>query len=532
MPCAAINKASCLSGERFSYQVAVIGFSEYTFSEYIDIQVESDLPVKIYEVGYVPVVKPSYHNEYDNRYITHQPAILPDIIMETDNVITISGDKYSILWVSIDTSEKSGVHEIKIKFKNEGKFCGESIFKLEVISVSLPEQKFIFTEWMHCDCISSYYGLSPLGEKHWEYIEKYMQMATENGVNMMLTPIFTPPLDTKIGHERPTVQLIDISYNDGEYNFDFKNLLRWIDVCKRVNVTYLEIAHLFTQWGAMHAPKIEVWEDAKKIKKFGWETDSESSEYLDFLNQLLPQLTEFLSKYWDKSRVYFHISDEPGIEHSERYERLFSFVKERIEGFQLMDAISDYEFCEKGFSATPICTIKTIDKFIEHNAKNLWGYYCCGEGSGNLSNRFIAMPSYRNRIIGIQLYKYGIKGFLHWGYNFYYSQYSVKSINPFITNDAYGGFPAGDSFSVYPGFDGPIPSIRLFVFFEALQDMRALQLLETLIGRRNVVKIIDELAGTDMTFTDYPCGVEFIHNLREKVNETIKKSAYSDVVNF
>ena len=41
---------------------------------------------------------------------------------------------------------------------------------------------------------------------------------------------------------------------------------------------------------------------------------------------------------------------------------------------------------------------------------------------GGYTNRFIAMPSGRNRVGGFLLYKYGINGFLHWGFNFYYSQ--------------------------------------------------------------------------------------------------------------
>ena len=522
--CAEFNKASCLSGERFSYQIAVIGNEKWNLPKRFNISVKSDLGgrITIYEVGYVPVVMPAYNNMFDNRYITRRAALLPDILMETDGTVSVSGDKYRFLWVSVETAECSGVYEIEISFEEDGKICGKSRFELEVIDAVLPEQSLIFTQWLHCDCISSYYGMEPLSEKHWEYIEKYINTAVQNGVNMILTPIFTPPLDTKIGHERPTVQLVDVRYEGGTYHFGFEKLLRWIRMCRKSGIKYLEISHLFTQWGAKHVPKIEVEEAGKRIKKFGWQTDAESTEYMNFLAQLLPQLTSFLSKNWDKSKVYFHISDEPGLEHVERYGKLFMFVKEHISDFKLTDAISDYEFYEKGFCETPVSTIKTIDNFIEHGVKNIWGYYCCGEGTENLSNRFIAMPSYRNRIIGTQLYKFDIKGFLHWGYNFYYSQYSTKLLNPYVTNDGDGAFPAGDAFSVYPGINGPIPSVRLFVFFEAIQDMRAMKLLESFIGREKVVKMIDDCAGENITFKEYPSGAEYILKLREEINKIIK----------
>lgn len=40
----------------------------------------------------------------------------------------------------------------------------------------------------------------------------------------------------------------------------------------------------------------------------------------------------------------------------------------------------------------------------------------------------MAMPSARNRGYGLQVYKYGIEGILHWGFNFYNSDYSRWSI--------------------------------------------------------------------------------------------------------
>ena len=68
---------------------------------------------------------------------------------------------------------------------------------------------------------------------------------------MLLTPIFTPPLDTAVGGERTTVQLIDIVQDaDGSYKFDWSRLKRWCDLCLRNGIKYLEIPHLFTQWGA------------------------------------------------------------------------------------------------------------------------------------------------------------------------------------------------------------------------------------------------------------------------------------------
>lgn len=518
-----LNDASCLKNERFSYQIAFIGNKKTYCGKRFEIKVTSPLKekIKIYEVQNVPVMLSTFPDHQDNSFIKRAPSLLPDLLSEYTGDITVSNEYYKALWVAVEVDEdtKAESYEIKIEFIDEETGCadGESIFTLKVKNSVLPKQKLIFTQWFHCDCISSFYGLEPLCETHWQYIENFAKTAAKNGINMLLTPIFTPALDTKIGAERPTVQLLDIEYKNGKYLFGFDKLLRWLEMCKRVGIEYLEIAHLFSQWGAEKTPKIVVFENGEKIKKFGWYTDSLGDEYKEFLSQMLPALTEFLKKNWESKKIYFHISDEPSEKHIERYGKLYGFVKPFLKDFNIMDALSEYEIYEKGYTDVPVSTIRTIHNFINHKVENLWGYYCCGECDDGLSNRFIAMPSYRNRIIGAQLYKYGIKGFLHWGYNFYYSQHSTKLINPFVTTDANGAFPSGDSFSVYPGFGGvAVPSLRLFVFFEALQDMRAMSLAEEKFGKEKVVELIDEC--TEITFNDYPQNPEYILNLREKIN--------------
>lgn len=64
------------------------------------------------------------------------------------------------------------------------------------------------------------------------------------------------------------------------------------------------------------------------------------------------------------------------------------------------------------------------------------------------------MPSARNRIMGVLMYLYRIEGFLHWGYNFYNSMFSIEHIDPFFDTHAGFAFPSGDPFLVYPGADG------------------------------------------------------------------------------
>ena len=81
------------------------------------------------------------------------------------------------------------------------------------------------------------------------------------------------------------------------------------------------------------------------------------------------------------------------------------------------------------------------------------------------------------------------------------------------------GFPAGDPFTVYPGKDGPISSIRQKIFAMGLFDMRALQLLESRIGYDETLKFLGE--GEDMSFSAYPRYAEYLTEVRQRVNEKL-----------
>ena len=100
------------------------------------------------------------------------------------------------------------------------------------------------------------------------------------------------------------------------------------------------------------------------------------------------------------------------------------------------------------------------------------------------------MPAYRNRILGLQMYKYDIKGFLHWGYNFYNSQLSKFQVNPYVTTSAAMAFPSEDPFSVYPSAKGPLASTHGRVFAQGLQDIQLCRMLEAQIGKQAVVELL------------------------------------------
>lgn len=519
-------RASALRKETYSFQVAYKSGSRI---EKIRVSIHSSglSGVSIRAVGQAPSELPCY-NDHDDFILKSTPGLYPDPLYPVDSKegIVALPNQWQAVWITVEIGEDAiaGNYPLEIQFHTEaGELLSQEVFHLEVIPGVLPDQKLIHTEWFYTDCLATWYGVEAFSKRHWEWIDIYLQDAVKHGMNMVLTPIFTPPLETEVGHERPTMQLIGITKQGDQYNFDFGKLDTWITLCLNRGIQYFEIAHLFTQWGAKHAPKIIAQEDGQTTQIFGWETDALGSEYQQFLAQLLPELIRYFEDKQLNSKVYFHISDEPHIGDLQHYQTLSRFVRSFIKDFPIIDALSNFEFYQSGAVQNPIPSNDVIDVFLEHQVEGLWTYYCCAQCQNYVSNRFFNMPSARNRIIGVQLYKYNLKGFLHWGYNHWYSARSLKHINPYANTDADYAFPSGDAFLVYPGENGPIDSIRHEVFHEALQDLRALQLLESLVGKEETLEFLEKDLKHTITFSEYPRQLAWILSMREGLNQRIKK---------
>ena len=510
------NCDSVLKGERYSYQIAYKS-SEKFFAE---IVIDSPLSqfITVRSVGNVPSELPVYESdcEFCER---NEPGLFPDVLFPIENNrVLIKRQNFYALWITVDLPKDmdAGDYEIKIKLKKDGETISENIFGLHVINAVLPEQKLIYTQWFHSDSIANYYKIPVFCEKFWALVESFIKAAVHTGVNMLLTPVFTPPLDTEIGGERLTVQLVDVKLENGKYSFGFDRFIRWVRLAQKCGIKYFEISHLFSQWGAKYTPKIMAEVNGRQKRIFGWETSADSIEYDEFLSAFIPQLIKVIRSLGIEKSTFFHISDEPNEDQIESYSRSKSTVAPLLEDFPIIDALSDYSFYESGIINNPIPCTNDIESFIEKGFPHPWTYYCCGQG-GKLSNRFFGMPLSTTRIIGFQLFKYGIEGFLQWGFNFYNSQYSLRSIDPFAVTDADSAFPSGDSFTVYPGKSGAIESVRSEVFFQALQDMRALTLLCDRIGKKRTIAAVEADFGI-ITFFDYPRGTEKMLNLRKSVN--------------
>lgn len=463
----------------------------------------------------------------DDYFISKNKAEYPELLWPIANEFTAEYDGVNTVWCEIVPSPllPAGEHTIDFQIQVSENAPMHCSIDITVIDAELPKQELIYTNWFHSDCLMEYYKIPVFSEKYWRVTESFLKRANEYGMNCVLTPLFTPPLDTQVGKERPTVQLVDVkATGKNQYTFGFEKLDRWLSMCDRCGIEYYEMSHLFTQWGAKHAPKImaEVNGETKQI--FGWKTRAAGKEYSAFLHQFSAALIEYIDRKGIREKCLFHVSDEPSGLMIFSYKKASRIVHECFKGFKIIDALSDYRVFKMGLIELPVPANDHIKPFIG-KVKELWTYYCCVQADHYVSNRFFSMPSARTRVLGLQLYKFDVRGFLHWGYNFYFSQYSKGLIDPYKVTDAGGSFSSGDSFVVYPGENGePLDSLRLHVFYNGLEDMLALKLLESKIGKEKALAVLEEGLESPLTFRDYPHSAEWLLKTRERINRAIAEN--------
>ena len=521
--------SSMLKNERLNFQLVYKNESEGG-SKCNTVEVLGDLApyitLRAIELMPATMLPTKYTDDY---YLKTTVGLYPELLRPFDALgVVLPSNQWRSVWVSLYNEDglPAGTYETQFVLRDEdGEELSVMQYTVEIIDVAAEKSDLKLTNWMHYDCIANYHHVEPFTDEFYTVFENYVKAYVDCGFNMLLTPLFTPPLDTKIGGERKTSQLVGVKQlADGGYQFDFEPLKKFIRFVMARGVEYIEFSHLFTQWGGKCCPKIMADVNGEEKRIFGWDVASDDERYVRFLQSFLPALMDVVNEMNIQDVCRFHLTDEPHDEHLEHYEKCYKLVKQFIGNVPTMDAMSHYSYFERGAVDIPVPVTNTFQQFQGKGIKELYFYYCCGPTNMYFSNRFLNMPSQRTRVLGYQLYETGVQGFLHWGFNFYNSQHSVTVIDPYRTTSAGDLFPAGDSFIVYPTQDGKVlMSIRAEITKEGFQDYNALKTLEKYVGRETVVDILHEAGITGLI--TYPRNIKQHAALKQKINQFIKQYA-------
>ena len=455
---------------------------------------------RVRRVGYVPVL---HHNtpigpkSEDVDGLGQIPGYVPDPLFDEDELLLPQRETHAF-WITLRPGEFAtpGEHVVRLDVIPEPGVQIVLEARVTLYDVALaPQIGFHITNWFYVDSLIDWYKTDLFDARFWTIVERYMRDVAEHGQDTLYVPAFTPALD---GVKRPS-QLMRVARTGTDtYSFDWSDVIKYLDLAQTAGITHFEWCHWFTQWGAKHAIRVYKGQGADGKLLWAPDTAATSSTYTSVLGQFLPQLHRVLVDRGLLERSFFHVSDEPhGDEHRAQYRENRQMLRELAPWMQVMDALTEIEFAREGLMDMPIPSIRTALDFFGEGIPS-WCYYCCGP-RGEYLQRVLDTPLPKIAMHGLLFYRWPFKGFLHWGYNYWYRSQTRELIDPYTVQDGCKwdrGSAYGDPFMVYPGPDGPIDSLRWEVFAESLQDYA---LLQTLGVSRD-----DERLAPIKSFTEFP----------------------------
>lgn len=182
----------------------------------------------------------------------------------------------------------------------------------------------------------------------------------------------------------------------------------------------------------------------------------------------------FLKRNGWQDKVLFHIMDEPDVHYKSdadlqaRRVQFFmaaNIVRRYLPGVRIIEAVKTTLFRGGVDVMVPITDSYEQNKSAFDDAiamgDEVWTYVCCAP-EGKWLNRFLDSPLQNGRLLFWGCAANRLSGYLHWGYNQFGGVPNPFEATACRNNTGIGtAYPCGDAFIVYPGEDGPWPSMRL-----------------------------------------------------------------------
>jgi hypothetical protein len=274
---------------------------------------------------------------------------------------------------------------------------------------------------------------------------------------------------------RVSLDLIDrVRTAEGQLIFDFSRFDRWAQVfwdTGRMDLLETGFVARFGEDG-WSSREIVLRDFAVRDESTG---ETKRLPGKDFLPHFLPALVQHLrEKKWLEKTV-FHICDEPSNHNVMAWREASDFVHRCAPELRRLDAIETPHCLDRLEIWVPkldhLATWRGAYEEAQRQGNELWFYTVGIFQKGSLPNKTVDVPLLDARVMHWVNYRYGLKGYLHWGFNAW-------------TDDPFNapGKHRGDGWHVYPKKDGLLNSLRWEQMRNGLQDYECLWLLENTLA--------------------------------------------------
>ena len=359
--------------------------------------------------------------------ITSLSHYYPDPIIE-QNGQSVARDVAQPIWISVPVPTDAEAGNYKATFSLKGTM-GNQTFELKkeisvkVYPVVMPQPDLWVTNWFGTspDKMKIFNGgkeVEPYSDAYWEMVQALADKMKECYSNVILLS----PLEH-----------IEFEEKNGTYTFDYSRFDKMIEIFHQAGVLkMLEGGHIAGRsgdWSSQFAPYVPQYENGKK-KLVQYPMESEQA--VNFYRQFIPSLAAHLKEAYPEVLYAQHIADEPTSDNIKSYVAIARFVKQQCPDIKIIEACHTHD-------------LENINK---------------------------------TRLIHWLNFKYGATGYLHWGFNQWFTGNNPYKETTRMNEEGGNTLPGGDSWIVYPNNGKLYGSIRLEAMRDGIADYTLLKMLE------------------------------------------------------
>ena len=468
----------------------------------------------VHAVGLVVVGSHTKNTPSEER-IGEAPGWFPDPLW--DFPLALERNRTRSVWatIAVPADAVPGLYHGAILLRAGKRLLKRVEFRVRVFAAAVPAQETLkVTNWVNLTDKTSrqFYGLAQFSDEWWTLVENVGNVMADHRQNVIYTPLR---------------DLIRANVEGGRLAYDFANFDRWVETFRRAGVIgTIEGSHLLDRDGSYDAPLIvhtlRVVDGA--VVKAALPPDDPRVE--EFFAGFLSALASHLEQKGWKPIYLQHILDEPHGGEPPYYARFGAVVRRFLPGVTTMDAMDAATMSEELKKNCDVWVPQLgqfdgqMDMIAERikSGSEVW-FYTCLFPTRRYMNRMIDFPLLKVRLLHWLNFRYGLAGYLHWGWN-YWTPEPVNDTQPVIDANT-ELLPAGDAFIVYPDAErkSVYSSIRLETMREGIEDYEMLQAL-----RKKDPAAAKRLAEAAVaSFTDYVRDPAAFRRLQRRLLEALEK---------
>lgn len=404
------------------------------------------------------------------------------------------------LYLTLTAQEETaaGIYELELRV---GEY--RLIIQLHLYEVRIPEESLGITNWFSLDNVALRHDLVFGSEAYYSMLRRYARaMRRTRQTHFFIS----------YDHRR-------LPFDKAEGKFDFSYLKPIIGIFFEEGFSVMEFGNFATRGGDMFTDEMKCNMDPSVCVS--------SDEGYHMQQNFIRGLASFLKENGWEKKVIFHIFDEPDVHLKDRaalekrkqqYLRISNLLRRHLPGCRIIEAVKTTEFKAGVDIWVPLSANyeeqkADFDKLLAAG-EEVWVYVCCVPTGCHL-NRFLDIDLIKSRLLFWGCARYGLTGYLHWGFNYWPEDAQYDPFECSNTPNAafHGIYPSGDAYIVYPGEDGPLPGMRLEAQRRGAEDYELLLLLKSVKPMEYERLMKKTLRG----FSDYNADAEAFEETRREL---------------